>query len=346
VINKDVDTLIILEIVGHIAISFLPMAIPLSCMFASMYLYNRMSEDSEIVAMRSFGLRRFDLIKPLLIVGFFIGLMIYGLNDELIPRSKSAFRNQLIRLTSSGMLNDIKAEQFFTEIPGVTLFAEKVSADGSQFENLFIELDKSSGDKNENQTIFATKGALIKQSQGEWDIPLLRLNLKHGNILKINDLDGTVYKILFEEYDFPLASGSIGNHFVAKDSMLSNRELNAERKKISAEIAEETNKERIKYLRNDLTKADVEYWSRLNTPLQCLAFIFLGFVLGIKKGRGKTKNTQGVGLIYLALYYVLFFTGISLTRKIGMDPSIAVFAPTVFLFALCTYYYSRLDWQS
>ena len=52
-INKAVEVQAVFELVGHIALSFLPLAIPISAYFATIFTLNRLSEDSEVIALRS-----------------------------------------------------------------------------------------------------------------------------------------------------------------------------------------------------------------------------------------------------------------------------------------------------
>src|SRR5690606_17243827 len=74
VVNKGVEFWSVLELFGHIAISFLPMAVPLSALFATIMTLNKLSEDSEIVAMRSFGIEKSQLFKPFLILACVIAM--------------------------------------------------------------------------------------------------------------------------------------------------------------------------------------------------------------------------------------------------------------------------------
>ena len=82
----------------------------------------------------------------------------------------------------------------------------------------------------------------------------------------------------------------------------------------------------IQTLKEKLPRSKLEYWSRVNTPVQCLIFIFLGFSLGIKKGRGRSKNSGATSMIILSLYYIIFFAGISLARKDVIPPFAAIFS--------------------
>lgn len=348
VISKDVEAMVVLEIIGHISLSFLPMAIPLSVLFATIYTLNRLSEDSEIVAMRSFGLPKSKLLLPFLMVGLLIAWSIFSLGNEVIPASKSRFKNTLIQLTSKGALSDIPEENFYLEIPGVTLYATEVDNDTKQLRNVFIQLSK---DELAEQVIFAKRGTLIKQQDDEWDIPSLRLHLRDGNILRQSE--GRTEKILFREYDFPILDGGSNNDYVTKDSMRTSSQLRHEIRTITKERneaqAQKMTPEKLENTLNNLTarqaRSELEYWSRLNVPIQVLLFIFLGFALGVKKGRGASRNTSATGLIVIAIYYTVFFGLVSFVKKGEMSASLAVFVPTLIGFVYATYVYRRLDWQ-
>ncbi|MDD0852611.1 LptF/LptG family permease [Halobacteriovorax sp. GB3] len=343
VTKKGVPFWTIFELIGHIGISFLPMAVPLSALFATIYTLNKMSEDSEIVAMRAFGVNKFKLFRPFLIVGIFISLGIFSLNRSIIPYSKTQYKNTLIRLTSKGVLVDIRPEQFFTDIPGVTLFAERVEDDGNVLHNVFIKF-KASG-KVEEQVVIAKKGIMIKHKIGQWGVPTLRLRLLDGNIYKTGK-NNSKEKVIFEQYEFPIIEGRAISNFVTKDSMRTNGELLKEVEKYKALRDSAKNETDKKDAHIKLEKTKLEYWSRFNTPIQCLIFVFLGFCLGIKQGRGRGKNTSAVALGILLVYYALFFTGVSFSKRGQLAPFITVFVPSLMAFLLASYYYRKLDWAS
>ena len=247
-------------------------------------------------------------------------------------------------------MTDIKSGQFFTEIPNVTLFAEEVSDGGTKLKDIFILQKKGKGE----QVIFAKRGALIKQPIGQLRTPTLRLHLEEGNIVKFDQKGDSIEKIIFGEYDFPVVSGGILPGFVTKDSMRSNAELKRVINNRKRRLAKFAKKEKLTRQEQDqkngilsrLPKSELEYWSRFNTPLQVLIFIFLGFSLGIKKGRGRTKNSGSLGLFYLLGYYILFFGGVSVARKGNVPAWLVVYFPTLLSVVLGTYLYRRLDWQS
>ena len=289
------------------------MAIPISCFFATLYTMNRMSEDSEIVALRSFGLKKSRLLRPFLFAGVFIAIGIFSLNQNLIPASKTVFKNTIIKLTSKGVLSDVQPGNFYTELPNIILFAEEVSADKRKLSGVFINLEKN----GLRQSIFAREGVLVKRKDHSFSIPSLRFFLTDGNIVKFNKSTKKTEKILFKDYDFPIMDGSYTPGFVTKDSMRSNVELLRVMKRKQKEVDEYLKKNDqggAKGAKRSLAKSEIEFFSRINTPFQCLLFIFLGFIFGVKQSRGKGKSTGSRALTVLILYYAVFLQELAWQR--------------------------------
>lgn len=333
--DKSINPILILELIGHMAISFLPMAIPLSALFATIYTMNRLSEDSEVVAMRSFGFSKYRLFTPFVILAFLVSITIFTLNQVIIPHSQRDFRNGINRLTSKGLFSEIKPGKFFIDIPGVTLFAERVSSEGKILSDVFIQ--SRSDDEGRQNTIFAKEGRLIKLNEDKWGRSNIRLHLFDGNIVREEKDSHNVEKILFGEYEFPLLNMDGGENSVMKDSMRTSRELH--------EIMRLSKDERVRVIGTEsLSRIKLEYWSRFNTPLECFLFIVIGFCLGIKPSRGRGKGSGPITLSILVGYYALFFFGLSLAKKGNLAPEIAVFAPSLILAVVAVWLFKKLDW--
>lgn len=343
-VSKDVEFLSTIILIFNLSVSFLPLAVPLSAFFATIYTLNRFSEDSEIIAMRSFGLTRFQLYQPFLILSIIVGLGVFGMYRTLIPRANGDFKNTVIRLTSSGVLNSIMPGQFFTDIPGVTLFADEVSDDGNSFKNVYIYL-RNNNSKTE-KIIMAKNGALIKIAPDEWTGPIVRLNLLDGNIVNWDKGRNQMEKILFKEYDFPVMSNQVGITSADKDSMKTNIELMDVIKEKKAAVVSATTSEDKKSALISLNKTKLEFYSRYLIIFQVVLFIFVGFTLGIKKRRGPVSNNTAFGLLVVIGYYAIYFGAISLSNKAKIAPEGAILLPLMILFFSGLFFYRKLDWAS
>lgn len=350
IVNKGVELGTVMGMVSNLSVSFFPLATPLAVFFATIYTLNRLSEDSEIIAMRSFGITKFKIYLPFFLTSLLIAATIFSLNSVYIPKANANFKNTIVKLTSTGMLTSIKSGQFFTDIPNVTLFADSVSEDGNNFKEVFLHAK----DKNnsEQRIIFAKEGSLIKLYADEWHPPSLRLHLTDGNIVKINENGSQVEKIIFQQYDFPVFSADFGSTLLDKDSMKTNQELIASiktktmdyEKSLKTPVKDEAEAHLRFEAKKSLIKSKIEYFSRFVSVPQIMLFTLLGFSLGIKKGRGKAGNNTLYATISLLGYYAIYFLLVSLAQRGVIIPEVASFTPSVLLFGVSLYFFKKLDW--
>lgn len=344
IVNKGVGFVTVIQMVINLGVTFTPLAVPLAAFFATIYTMNKLSEDSEIIAMRSFGMTKFRIYTPFLIISLVSAITIHSLNSVFIPKANATFKNTILRLTSSGMLSSIKSGHFFTDIPNATLFAVNVSDDGNGFQNIFLHLSDKS--KNQQRIIFGKTGTLIKIYADEWHPPGLRLHLKEGNIIRIADDGSEVEKILFKEYDFPILNANFATQFLDKDSMKTNDELIQIISKKNEAVTKAIGKPEFLDLKKNMVGTQIELYSRYMTFPQIVLFILLGFSLGMKKGRGASGRSSTRAIIILLSHFVMYFVGISVAKKGNFDPALATILPCLALLIIAIYYYRKLDWAS
>lgn len=342
VTKKGVDLMVLAELFGQIALSFVPMATPLSILFAMIFCLGKLSEDSEIIAIRAMGISKNQLFKPFLLIAIISAITIFSVNRTIIPKSTEALKITIQKMTSSGFLADITKGKFYTDIPNVTLFAEDVFDDGKRLERVFIKIKNTA---QKDQIILARRGALIKSDDFKNENFDIQLDLFEGNITSYDSNLNEVEKILFKKYEFPIAGKGI-KKLVSKDSMLTSSELSKYIDDLKSKPSEEVPKKELLRRAQVLQEARFEYWSRFNIPLQCIAFVLIGFVFGIKKGRGKSGNTSLYAFLSVLLYYILYFVGISVARKNGFSPVIITFLPTFLTVLLGLNFYRKIDWAS
>lgn len=286
--------------------------------------------------MRSFGLNKFQLYIPFFIVSIFVGLMILFLNRELIPVSQVEFRNSVRSMESSQFLADIKEGRFFTSIPNVTIFSEKVGEEGKKLDKIFIHIDTPKEDKE--QIIFSKKGNMLKKRDFATSSESLRLILENGNISNTLGEAEKLEKIIFDKYDFPITEGSFKPRFKTKPSMMNSSKL-WQLMSMGEKEAKEAG-----YDKKYISKVSFEYWNRWNTPLLCIVFTFLGISIGVQDNRGKRKNVGSMSLVFLIAYYSAFFGLVTLSRKTAFPTSLAVFLPTIGTFLYGYKHFRKLNW--
>jgi lipopolysaccharide export system permease protein len=325
-------------LVANLALSFVPLALPIAVFFSTIYCLNRLSSDSEYIAMRAAGLTKEKILLPFLLVAALLATSVYQLNQNFIPHSNKEFKRKVNYLTSSGLLAGIKSGQFFNLIPGLTLFTTRSTKYGRSLEEVFLQIkDKKT---NDDRVIFAARGELIFERDPNSLIEKLTLILFNGNIIGQNDKN-EIEKILFTKYIFPISQSQFQDRFSVKETMLSSNELK--------QVLSMTFKEAetlYKFTKKDFFNAKYEYWNRKNGALIIFVFCFLGFSLGITGTRGKGKNSAVIGILCLILYYGLFFSLVSMAKKDQVPVQLAVFFPASVMVMVSLWFYKKLDWQS
>ncbi len=373
-VTRDVSLWFILKLVGNIALTFVPLSLPIAVFFSTIYCLNRLSADSEYIAMRAGGLTKLRILIPFLLVAGLLSASVYQLNQTVIPLSNKAFRQKVTYLTSSGLLAGIKEGQFFTAIPGITLFASRSTKFGRNLDEVFLHVkekvgkeksakekvakekvgkeeagkektrEEKDGEENEaeqsERVIFADRGELLFERSPGTLSEKLTLTLYDGNIVGLLGA-GEVEKILFQKYVFPISQKQFEDQFSIKETMLTSRELQGVLTMTEAEA-----RKAYDFNKKEFFNARYEYWNRKNGALICFIFCFLGFTLGIKGNRGKSKSSGVVGLLCLLVYYGLYFSLVSAAKKEVIPIPLAVFLPVTVMLGLGFFFYRKLDWQS
>jgi lipopolysaccharide export LptBFGC system permease protein LptF len=178
--------------------------------------------------MRAAGLTKLRILFPFLLVAGLLSASVYQLNQTVIPLSNKAFRQKVTYLTSSGLLAGIKEGQFFTAIPGITLFASYSTKYGRNLEEVFLHVKEKATDKRKakesERVIFAKRGELLFERSPDTLSEKLTLTLYDGNIVGVLGA-GEVEKILFRKYIFPISQKEFEDQFSIKETMLTSAEL-------------------------------------------------------------------------------------------------------------------------
>lgn len=337
-VTRDISLWFTAGLIGNIALTFIPLSLPIAVFFSTMYCLNRLSSDSEYIAMRAAGITKERILIPFLLVAILLSASVYHLNQNLIPHSNKEFKRKVNYLTSSGLLAGIRAGQFFTLIPGLTLFATRSTKYGRNLEEVFLQIKDVK--TQDDRVILAARGELLFERDPSSLIEKLTLTLFDGNIIGQNDKN-EIEKIIFSKYIFPVSQSQFKDRFSVKETMLTSKELEVVLK-MSFEEAEKV----YKFNKKEFFNAKYEYWSRKNGALIIFIFCFLGFTLGITGTRGKAKNSGFIGILCLMLYYGLFFSLVSLANKDHIPVQLAVFFPACVMMMIGVWFYKKLDWQS
>ncbi|MEX1099931.1 MAG: LptF/LptG family permease, partial [Bacteriovoracaceae bacterium] len=194
--SEEVSFGFVMGLMGDVAITLVPMAIPLSIFFSVIFSLGRMSGDSEYVALRAAGLEKSNLLKPFLAVGFLVAVNVYYLNQELVPEAHTRVRKKIKILSSASLIQGIKGGKFFTSIPNVTIFPASMDSETLELSDIFLHIYEPG--QVLDKVIWANNGKILHSKNPATGIETFKLFLSDGNITSFQSGEEDVEKILFE----------------------------------------------------------------------------------------------------------------------------------------------------
>lgn len=136
--------------------------LPLAAFAASVYVVNRMSNESELVVVQAVGLSPYRMARPALYFGIAVAVLVALLANVLVPASRvqlSARTEQMARNISARVLTEGK---FIHPADNVTLFIRQITPLG-EMHDVFLSDGRAPGQRT---TYTAQKALLVKVEGG------------------------------------------------------------------------------------------------------------------------------------------------------------------------------------
>ena len=303
--------------------SFLVLSFPMAVLLSTLLSYGKLSANSELIALKSLGIKTSRIIAPAIAVSIFMTGLTFYFNNNLVPNS-----NKLAEFTlRSGVGSSFNKEKTKNNI----IFSRKGSRTdtnnrltktntylthifyASRFENNTMrEVTVLDFSRVNIKQILTAKTAVFDKDNSSWIF-------KDGSILS-TDAIGQTTSINFKQYLYPFVEGPLDLAKVPKDASDMSLKEALEAEKIYKKIGD------LKQIR----KIQVRIQEKFTLPCSCLVFGLIGSILGSKSNLRSSKS-QGFGLsvILILIYYVMSFICSSFGVKGLLPPIIAAWFPVV-----------------
>ncbi len=149
----------------YITILTLPQLIgiilPLAIFMATLFAYNRLKIDNELVVSKASGITPWQMSSPAMRIASFALLFHLILNILLQPLSFREFRQQVLKVKTDIASQVFQAGEFMSPAKGFTIFASIVTPDG-RMKNVFIHDER---DESQPLTYIAQEAYLYKKNE-------------------------------------------------------------------------------------------------------------------------------------------------------------------------------------
>ena len=107
-VGKGLEMNILAELFFYMSISFIPMAMPLALLLASLMSFGNFGEHYELVAMKASGISMWKVMRPLFIFSLFLSGLAFIISNDLIPVANLKGRTLLADVQRQKLTFNIK----------------------------------------------------------------------------------------------------------------------------------------------------------------------------------------------------------------------------------------------
>lgn len=151
-IGKGLDVLTILQFLGLLSTTLVPIALPLGILFAAIMTYGNLGETSELVAVKSAGISIARFTRPMFAFIFLLTVASFLFNNYVIPRAQLKATRLLYDIQNKKPVVAIKAGTFYKDIPNHVIYISSKDDDGKTVHDIKI-YDHTSGRGNDKITM-------------------------------------------------------------------------------------------------------------------------------------------------------------------------------------------------
>jgi lipopolysaccharide export system permease protein len=130
-VGKGLELKILAELFFYMSITFIPMALPLALLLASLMCFGNFGEHYELVAMKASGISMWKVMRPLVIFSVLLSGFAFFVSNSLIPVANLKGQTLLFDVRRQKLAFNIKEGVFYRDLDNYVIFVERKGADGS-----------------------------------------------------------------------------------------------------------------------------------------------------------------------------------------------------------------------
>jgi len=304
--------------------SFLVLSFPMAVLLSTLLAYGKLSNNSELLALKSLGVKTSRIISPAIAISIFMTGLTFYFNDNLVPASNKLAETTLRAGIGSSFSEESGKENIMFSRYGSRINSEtkKPTKNNSKLTHIFYsQWYENKIMKNVTVLDFSREDfqQILKAKTGRFDKKSSSWIFSDGSIVSINS-GGQTTNIQFKEYTYPFVEGPMELAKIPSDANRMTLKQAIQAEKIYKKTGNLKEVRRIK----------VRIQEKFTLPFACLVFGLIGSSLGSKSNLRSSKS-QGFGLsvILILIYYVMSFIFSSFGVKGILNPILAAWLPVL-----------------
>ncbi len=176
--GKGLEFKILAELLYHFALTFVPMALPLAILLASLMTFGNMGEFSELTALKSSGIPLQRIMRPLIVMIGLIAIVSFFFSNNVLPYSTEKARTLLWDIRRKKPDINIQAGTFYNGVPDFSIKITAKDPVTNRLDNLIIYDHR---EKRGNTSVILADSGYMKLSPDETGLIMILYNGKSYN---------------------------------------------------------------------------------------------------------------------------------------------------------------------
>ena len=311
-LDLDIGSADFIRLFSYMLPKMMLYTIPMSAMMGVIICFSRLSNDTEILAMKAGGISIYHILPPLIVVASTIAFVTGYVSISLIPKSEVAMKQLTYQLLKEKVDKGIKEYQFTEALGDLVVHVGEIDRATGDWKDVWVS------DMRGQQV-----PAITMASSGRMVSDLNRMTvtilLENGSLHRPEGLNAQIVHFSRYVIDIPLQLPGMTKEQQTPRTL---QKLLQESKRLG--LDEEPGRDML-----------VEFHKRFVLPVGCLVMAMLGLPLGLLAGPGKKAIGIPLGLLVFVFYFVLF----SVTKNMAED-GVAPIALLMWLPNICFFLYA------
>jgi lipopolysaccharide export system permease protein len=194
IVNRGLSVEVFLYLALLILPRFLDIVLPIGAFIAVLFVFNRLTSESELVVMRSAGLGPLALARPVFLLAGIAFVMLMALSAYFLPASNREFKDLQFEIRNRFVSALLQEGAFTTISDKLTIYVGSRNERGEVI-GLLINDER---DPQQPVTIMADRGAFADAAGGS------RLIMVNGNRQRFDRASGKLTVLTFDRYTLDL----------------------------------------------------------------------------------------------------------------------------------------------
>jgi len=327
IVNSNLSLISAIEIFCLKIPEYVAYALPISVLLTTLMTYSRLSQDNELIALRSSGISLFRLIIPALVFSLIVTFLTFIFNELIVPNANFKVTTILVNQINEERKFLLREDIFYPEYIEIT---EDNGRETKQLKRLFYA-EEFDGDAMQSITILDTEKKMLNRvifsEKGRWNNELKMWDLFNGVIydIKENQMRGKEY--FFKQTQIPLSKTPLELASKSRDPYEMNIVQSQEYIKLLRLLGDE----------KTVLMFQVRTAQKIAFPFVCIIFALVGSSIGSLPNTANKATSFGLCVAIVFGYYFLSFLIGSLGLIGVISPFMAAWIPNFSGFSIGLY---------